>query len=138
MTGLEISVQFRTGFPWNGKHQKKSRLVHLPIARAKHSDSITRCTRAERKMSGSSLASVFQRVKRPTPGLSGAQPAAHTYSIRPLIGLHVARTVPAECPTFHSMPTPTGNNFPTPPPPTSPPNITFLPAASSPADSRET
>src|SRR5260370_40721194 len=111
MTGLEISVQFRTGFPWNGKHQKKSRLVHLPIARAKHSDSITRCTRAERKMSGSSLASVFQRVKRPTPGLSGAQPAAHTYSIRPLIGLHVAPTVPAECPTFHFKPTPTGKNF---------------------------
>src|SRR6266853_122877 len=40
-------------------------------------------------MSGSSLASVFQRVKRPTPGLSGAQPAAHTYSIRPLIGQNV-------------------------------------------------
>jgi len=43
--------------------------------------------------------------------LSGAQLAAHTYSIRPLIGLHVARTVPAECPTFHFMPMPAGKNF---------------------------
>src|SRR5207253_7738947 len=29
--------QFRTDFSWNGKHRKKSRLVHLPIARAKQS-----------------------------------------------------------------------------------------------------